>query len=81
MGGEMLKRRDFIKISALMAAGAIIPLTVYDQTIAIVAFPASNTKYRLSYHLTGNKQQGCSAKHGSPVNSDNAYLPDRIQWE
>lgn len=77
----MLNRRDFMKISALMAAGAIIPLTVYDKAIAIVAFPAPNTKYRLPYHLTGNKQKGCSAIHGSPVKSDNAYLPDWIQWE
>ena len=60
MGGEMLKRREFMKISTIIAAGAVLPLTVWDKAIASDINQSSRLRPQPPFRLTGDKRTGCA---------------------
>jgi hypothetical protein len=56
----MLNRREFIRISAVLAAGAALPLSMADRVMAInTSHPAGNG-IRPVFRLHGHKKSGCA---------------------
>jgi hypothetical protein len=59
MGGKMLTRRDFIKTTAALSLGAVLPLSLADSILASPpARPAVPPKR--VYPLQGHKRSGCA---------------------
>ncbi len=56
----MLARRKFLKLSVLMAAGAVIPLSLVKDVVAIEPAPLAIKKSPPIFHLHGDKKSGCA---------------------
>lgn len=56
----MLKRREFLKLSALLAAGAVITVSGVDAVAAITFEPQSAIEHRPLYRFHGHARSGCA---------------------
>lgn len=74
----MLARREFLKLSVMMAAGAVIPLSLVKDAVAVEQAPLAINDAPPIFHLHGHKKSGC-AFHPEKVDlwaGGGAQLPD-----
>jgi len=60
MGGQMLSRRRFVKLSAVVTAGVLCPLPVTRQVFARENQSVPTRRSLPPMHYHGNKRTGCS---------------------
>ncbi len=58
----MLKRREFIRLSAIIAAGAVLPLEILQKATAAEVQPSPRVRAGGYHHLFGHKKSGCAAR-------------------
>jgi hypothetical protein len=56
----MLKRREFIRLSTVLAAGAVLPLAAADNIRSFEVLPVRTSAHRPLYRLHGHKKSGCA---------------------
>ncbi len=60
MGGELLARREFIKLSAILAAGAVLPVLPGDDALCMVSPVEHGHSPKSVFHFRGHKKSGCA---------------------
>ncbi len=60
MGGVMLNRREFLKLSAMLAAGATIVATSIDTVLAVEYTPEIKNQNVPLYRFHGHAKSGCA---------------------
>ncbi|MCK5127820.1 MAG: twin-arginine translocation signal domain-containing protein [candidate division Zixibacteria bacterium] len=56
----MLKRRDFLKLSVIVAAGAAVPFSGLESAIAMNFTPLSEYTVKPIYRFHGHAKSGCA---------------------
>ena len=56
----MLNRREFIRLSAVLAAGTVMPLSMADSVMAVNTSPPEGNRIRPVFRLHGHKKSGCA---------------------